>query len=98
MTAKLEINEMFRDLRVAETVGQKLEMGWQEIEFTVYGTAYLKDGEMNYKISSEAGKIYQFIENALTEDIYCSNIHNSQNMKQSTNPLTDEQNNYGINT
>lgn len=80
MTAKLEINEMFRDLRVAETVGQKLEMGWLEIEFTVYGTTYLKNGEMNYKISSEAGKIYQFMENALTEDIYCSNIHEFTHM------------------
>lgn len=74
MTAKLEINEMFRDLKVAETVGQKLEMGWLEIEFTVYGTTYLKDGEMNYRVSSEAGKIYQFMEKALTEDVYCSNI------------------------
>ena len=74
MTAKLEINEIFRDLRAAETVGQKLEMGWLEIEFTVYGTTYLKDGDMNYKISTEAGKIYQFMENALTEDVYCSNI------------------------
>ena len=80
MTAKLEINEMFRDLRVAETVGQKLEMGWLEIEFTVYGTTYLKDGEMNYKISSEAGKIYQFMENALTEDVYCSNIQEFTHM------------------
>ena len=32
MTAKLEINEIFRDLRVAETVGQKLELGWLEID------------------------------------------------------------------
>ena len=80
MTAKLEINEMFRDLRVAETVGQKLELGWLEIEFTVYGTTYLKDEEMNYKISSEAGKIYQFIENALVEDIFCSNIQRFTHM------------------
>lgn len=80
MTAKLEINEMFRDLRVAETVGQKLEMGWLEIEFTVYGTTYLKNGEMHYKISSEAGKIYQFMENVLTEDIYCSNIQTFTHM------------------
>ena len=80
MTAKLEINEMFRDLRVAETVGQKLELGWLEIEFTVYGTSYLRNGEMHYKISTDAGKIYQFIENALTDDIYCSNIQTFTHM------------------
>ena len=80
MTAKLEINEMFRDLRVAETVGQKLELGWLEIEFTVYGTTYLKNGEMNYKVSSEAEKIYQFMENALLEDVYCSNIQEFTHM------------------
>lgn len=80
MTAKLEINEMFRDMKVAETVGEKLQMGWLEVEFTVYGTAYLKDGEMHYKISSEAGKIYQFMETSLSKDIYCSNIQTFTHM------------------
>ena len=80
MTAKLEINEMFRDMKVAETVGEKLQMGWLEVEFTVYGTAYLKDGELHYKISSEAGKIYQFMETSLSKDIYCSNIQTFTHM------------------
>ena len=80
MTAKLEINEMFRDMKVAETVGEKLKMGWLELEFTVYGTTYLQDGELHYKISSEAGKIYQFMEHALTNDIYCSNIETFTHM------------------
>ena len=74
MGGRLDFTAKFRDLQVMEDVKKKAELGWFEMDFTVYGTAYLKDGEMNYTISSDAGKIYQFIEEAAFNGIYCSDV------------------------
>lgn len=41
MTGNLDMMMKFRDLRVAEAIGKKAALGWFDVEFTVYGCAYL---------------------------------------------------------
>lgn len=74
MTGRLNFVLQFRDAQVAEDVRKKAELGWLEQEFTMYGTAYLQDGEMCYKVSADAGKIYAFIEASTRRQIFCSNV------------------------
>lgn len=66
--------EYIRDVQVALDVRKMAELGYFDVEFTMYGTAYLVREEMNYRISSNADHIYHFIETAGLEDIYCANI------------------------
>lgn len=74
MTGRLNFVLQFRDAQVAEDVRKKAELGWFDMEFTMYGAAYPADGEMNYRISSDAGQIYSFIEQAGYEQRFCSNV------------------------
>lgn len=66
--------ELFRDAQAALDMGKKAMLGYFDIEFTTYGTAYLLDGEMNYRISNEDDQIYHFMETAVVKDIFCANI------------------------
>ena len=76
MTGNLMMMMKFRDLQVAEDVGKKAELGWFDVEFTMYGCAYLDrtDDRMRYKISSKEEDIYDFIELAARDDIFPSKI------------------------
>ena len=74
MTGRLNFVLQFRDAQVAEDVRKKAELGWFDMEFTMYGTAYLDGGELCYKVSSDAGKIYSFIEQASRKQLFCSNV------------------------
>ena len=74
MTGNLNMMMKFRDLQVAEDVGKKAELGWFDVEFTMYGCAYMNEGKMFYKVSSEAQDIYDFIEASSQQGIYPSNI------------------------
>lgn len=66
--------ELFRDAQAALDMGKKAMLGYFDIEFTMYGTAYLFDGEMSYRISDEDDQIYHFMETAAAKDIFCANI------------------------
>ena len=74
MSEQIDDSLEFRDERAGDDVRRKAELGWFEVEFTMYGTAYLKDNEMFYRISSEAEDIYTFIEISTHEDVYCGNV------------------------
>ncbi len=74
MTGRLNFVLQFRDAQVAADVRKKAELGWFDMEFTMYGTAYLDGGEMCYKVSSNASKIYSFIEEAAHRQLFCSNV------------------------
>ena len=74
MTGKLDFVLQFRDEQVAEEVRRKAELGWLDTEFMVYGTAYLKNDQMYYRISSEEKDIYAFIEASLAEHIFCGDV------------------------
>lgn len=73
MTGNLDQLIKFRDIQVAEDVGKKAELGYFDVEFTMYGSAYW-DGEMRYKISPNKEDIYYFIEEANLRDIYPSDV------------------------
>jgi len=66
--------KVFRDIQIAMDVRKKAELGWFDTEFTMYGCAYLKDGNMYYKISPKAQDIYDFIEKSMCQGIYPSNV------------------------
>ena len=64
----------FRDMQVAEDIGKKAALGWFDVEFTMYGCAYWKDGRRYYKVSPQAEDIYDFIEKSAQQDIFPSNV------------------------
>lgn len=64
----------FRDMQVAEDIGKKAALGWFDVEFTMYGCAYLRDGQRAYKVSPQSEDIYGFIEESACRDIYPSNV------------------------
>lgn len=74
MTGKLDFVLQFRDEQVAEELRKRAELGWLDVEFTVFGTAYLKESKMNYLISTDEQDVYKFIEAVACENIYCGNV------------------------
>lgn len=66
----------FRDEQVAEDVAKKAMLGWFDVEFIMYGCAYLdpKDDKLYYKISSNEDDIYNFVENSIKQQIYPSKV------------------------
>lgn len=76
MTGNLDMMVKFRDLQVAEAVGKKAALGWFDMEFTMYGCAYLDPtlGKMCYRVSERAEDIYDFAENSCHKGIYASNV------------------------
>lgn len=63
-----------RDLQAAEDVGSRARLGWFDVEFNFYGTAWREHDEMNYLISANPVKIYDFAMDKLAEDIYCAPV------------------------
>lgn len=70
MTVRLDTIMKFRDMQVAEDVGKMAELGWFDKEFTMYGCAYLIEGQAHYMISSEAEKIHEFIHESHNQNLY----------------------------
>lgn len=74
MTGNLQLLAKMHDKVVAEEVGKMAELGYFDVEFTMYGCAYLEDGKRYYKVSPEAADIYRFIERANLRKIFPSNV------------------------
>ena len=72
----VDLNSMIdlRDIQVALDVARRAEMGWFDVEFTMYGCSYLYNGKRYYRVSAEAEKIYDFIENGAQKNILPTNI------------------------
>ena len=70
MLTEDEMRGMFRDMMVALDVGKKAELGYFDVEILTYGCAFLAKGERNYLLSSDAVNIYDFLENAVLENVY----------------------------
>ncbi len=64
------------NIQAAEDIGKKAELGYFDVEFTMYGCTYLERGAdmMQYRISSQACDIVDFIEQAARADFYPSNL------------------------
>ena len=62
------------NVQAARVVGRRAELGWFDVEFIMHGCAYLQDGKLYYKVSSQAEDIYRFVDNAAVEGIYTSNV------------------------
>lgn len=74
MTGNLQLLAKMHDKVVAEEVGKMAELGYFDVEFTMYGCAYLEDGKRYYKVSPDAADIYRFIERANLRKILPSNV------------------------
>lgn len=70
MLTQDEMLVLFRDMMTAMDVGQKAEMGYYDVEFDTYGCTHYAQGERHYHVSSNAVKIYDYIERAALEDAY----------------------------
>ena len=64
---------MSRDIQAASEVARRAELGWFDVEFTMYGSAYLENGKRYYQVSAEAEKIYEILNKM---DIYLKDINN----------------------
>ena len=64
----------FRDIQVAEDVGKRAELGWLDVEFIMYGSAFYekKEDQMYYIVSSQAKDVYAFLKKSNLQDIYPS--------------------------
>ena len=84
MTGNLEMLMKMREAKIqkeanvqtAEDIGKKAELGYFDVEFTMYGCAYWdrSASTMAYRISSRAADIYDYIENAARIALYPSQI------------------------
>ena len=64
MTVDLNMMLDLRDLQVAMDVAKRAELGWFDVEFTMYGTCFSQDGQRYFRVSAQADKIYDWIETA----------------------------------
>lgn len=78
MMTKMRNQKIMLDanLQVAENVNKMAELGYFDVDFTMYGCAYqLPNNEKRYyRVSSQAIDIYDFMENAMQQSIYAGNI------------------------
>lgn len=72
MTGRFITGAIVRDLQAAENIGDRARLGWFDKEFNFYGTAYIKNQETYYLISSNAARIYDFAQEQLGKDIFCT--------------------------
>lgn len=74
MTIDLNMMIDLRDMQVALDVAQRAELGWFDVEFTMYGCAYWKEGKRYYRLSAFNEKIYDFIENSTQNGVLSSDL------------------------
>jgi len=74
MTADLNAMMEMRDAQVALEVARRAELGWFDVEFTMYGCVYLQDGIRYYTISENDEKIFDHLEKKLCEIVIPSEI------------------------
>lgn len=74
MTDNLNAMVDLRDVQVALDVAKRAEMGWFDVEFTMYGCAYWNGRERYYRISASDEKIYDFIEEGAAHNVLPTDI------------------------
>lgn len=62
MTAGISTLSNLHDAQVALEVAKRAELGYFNVEFTVFGCAYVSQGQRYYRLSANDEKIYDFIE------------------------------------
>lgn len=70
----MEQTTLIRDTQIADDVFRKIQLGWLDHEFTVYGTAFYADNTMQYKVSNSSRKIYSFLDSSGLHNIYPANL------------------------
>ncbi|MBQ2432544.1 MAG: hypothetical protein II268_04915, partial [Peptococcaceae bacterium] len=65
---------MSRDIQAASEVARRAELGWFDVDFTMYGSTYMDSGKRYYQISAEAEKIYECMEANLGHGVLPTNV------------------------
>lgn len=55
-------------------MARRAEMGWFDVEFTMYGCAYWDNGKRYYRVSAFEEKIYDFIAGGAGQDVFPTDI------------------------
>ena len=63
-----------RDMRCAADVGRMAALGRFDVEFEMYGCAYLQDGEITYRVTPDAMQLYQFAAQSVHESLYPTTV------------------------
>ncbi len=71
MTGRILI---IRDLQVAQDIKERSKLGWFEQEFDYFAVSYYHDDEQYYLLSSNAKRVYDFAEQSLLDNVYCTPI------------------------
>ncbi len=76
MTGNLNMMVKFRDLQVAEAVGKKAALGWFDMEFTMYGCAYLNPmlDKICFRISERPEDIWSFVRASEHKGFFASRV------------------------
>lgn len=74
MTVDLNMMLDLRDLQVAMDVAKRAEMGWFDVEFTMYGTCFERCGKRYFRVSADAARIYDFIETSAQKALLPTNV------------------------
>ena len=71
-----DINKIIRmrDAEIAEGMGRQAELGWFDVEFTMYGTAYLADDELCFRVSELPDHIYHYMACQSVNDRYFGKV------------------------
>lgn len=65
-----QLNQMFRDFKVAEDVGKMMELRRFEVEYEIFGTVFWKDGKRQYLVSKDDDILFHQIQNLAANDYY----------------------------
>lgn len=77
-----------RDLNCALDVNQMAELGKFPVDFNVYGCAYIENGRLCYRVSSNKEKMYIYVNDAVYNNIYPTMV---EYLMRSTCILSDQQ-------
>lgn len=75
MTVDLGMMLDLRDAQVAQEVAERAALGWFDVEFTMYGCAYMKNGERFFVVSALENQINRFVETSIEKGILTSKVH-----------------------
>lgn len=63
-----------RDMRCAADVNRMAALGRFDVEFEMYGCAYLQNGEITYRVTPDAMQLYQFAAQGVHESLYPTTV------------------------
>jgi len=86
----MAVTAQLLDVLAADDIKKKAQYGYFDTEFTAYGTVYVEEGKRQYRISSAAGDIYQFIEKSDLRHNYCASVYSLSRQYKTLSGMHDD--------